>query len=249
MESLKFNPSDASTIKAMINQYGFDSMCYVIRPHDLNNPLSMIKKLSKPFNQYVKNEKYALCLDERSKLIRQHYYSFLATKSIDEMIKLSPYSSFWTGHSNVESMQKIVAQFKNANNFNCSLHVRLPLDEVPEWSGTFILFSDQEAQSTLASMKDNYKQLETQLMLLNYQLLNQYYYQLTPLINYACISEKSSEILSLLSEDVCIDDISNTLHISARGVGYHIDRLKDLFEVKTRAALIKQGIKYGIVKP
>lgn len=78
------------------------------------------------------------------------------------------------------------------------------------------------------------------------ELTQEHMNTLNPITNYAVLSKPCIEILKLTADGASSREIAEKLHITERGVNYHIDRARDLLGARNRIHLISLAHRHGI---
>jgi DNA-binding NarL/FixJ family response regulator len=62
------------------------------------------------------------------------------------------------------------------------------------------------------------------------------------------LTERESEVLSLLGEGNSYSSIADQIHLSVDGVGYHIRNIYRKLQVNSKAEAVAKGISNGLIK-
>jgi len=71
--------------------------------------------------------------------------------------------------------------------------------------------------------------------------------ELNPLTGLGLISDRSINVLRLVSDGCSRPDIAKSLYLTERGVDYHVEKLKVFFDAKNNAQLVACGYKYKLL--
>ncbi|QIZ76467.1 response regulator transcription factor [Ferrimonas lipolytica] len=233
-------------LSKLAQQSGFDGFCFSIRPIESLNPLPDIKRLSKLFRNYAARQKHLVYWDDRSKAIREDYYRTVSKIDVESHNNSLGFN-LWLGKSHSTKNAERIAYFKEKHGLTCVVNFRVELAGIEGWHGVFNLFSSEEPSKVQSLLSSNESHLAWQLQLYSSHLCQLYMPQLNPIANFECLSEKSFNIIELMADDYNNAQIASTLHLSERGVSYHIDRLKQVFNVRSRTALISKIYRFGLL--
>lgn len=89
--------------------------------------------------------------------------------------------------------------------------------------------------------------LDTLLMQNHKQLVASHYEELNPWTDAQLLSPSSMTVLKLLADGVGSNEIAEQLHLSRRGVEYHIDGLKQKLGASNRIHLVAKALKLGVL--
>lgn len=121
----------------------------------------------------------------------------------------------------------------------------LRLKQTKPFIGVFIFLSDKGSQ-VLESAIDNprFPQLVDQLF---GHFIHSFNDSTNPWRALGGISGKSHTILQLLSEGLDTSEIADAISMSKRGVDYHVETMKQLFQAKNRIHLVVKALKAGVI--
>ncbi|QFT13092.1 response regulator transcription factor [Vibrio sp. THAF190c] len=112
--------------------------------------------------------------------------------------------------------------------------------------GVFVFFSDKtsmELEATL-SRAEQFPRLVSDLA---NNLMNPLNSDHNPWVALKAISGNSHLILQHLSEGIDTVQIAEMMHMSERGVNYHIERMKALLQAKNRTHLVAKALREGFI--
>ncbi|TKB53360.1 helix-turn-helix transcriptional regulator [Ferrimonas aestuarii] len=159
--------------------------------------------------------------------------------------RASPQKQFrlWPAKALAPKMRPILAQQLDRLNANSRFRIVLQINQ--ELLLFFHGFSALD-ESKLQTAIDHFSRLDT-FVHLSFRISHIYRQPLSPMTNFAIISPLSVKVLKLAAYGFSSQEIASQLHLSERGVNYHIDRSRELLGAKNRIHLISLAHRQGII--
>lgn len=159
--------------------------------------------------------------------------------------RIPPQKQFrlWPTKVLAPKMRPILAQQLERLGANSRFSMILQIDE--ELMLFFHGFSALD-ESKLQTAIDHFSRLDT-FVHLCFRISHIYRQPLSPMTNFAIISPLSVKVLKLAADGFSSQEIASQLHLSERGVNYHIDRSRELLGAKNRIHLISLAHRQGII--
>ncbi|AZG73286.1 hypothetical protein EGC82_11235 [Shewanella livingstonensis] len=115
-----------------------------------------------------------------------------------------------------------------------------------DFVGAFCIFSDKIRQDELLSYLEDNKVAEY-LELLHLYMTQKYPKLIHPSSHNGTIKPKTHKVIELTAMGFNVSEISNILHLTERGVSYHIDLAKEVLDAKNKAELIYKATHECII--
>ncbi|MDO6620544.1 LuxR C-terminal-related transcriptional regulator [Shewanella sp. 10N.286.51.B2] len=133
-------------------------------------------------------------------------------------------------------------------NVRSRVYYRYQSENCPYLHGRFFFMSEFEPTVLKTFAEQNREQMQQFISNFHNMVLgSEATSEINPFTGLGLISRKSHNVLKMLAEGHSRISISETLHLTERGVDYHVNKMKALFEVKNNSQLVAVAFKYKIL--
>ncbi|GIU06604.1 response regulator transcription factor [Shewanella sp. MBTL60-112-B2] len=146
-------------------------------------------------------------------------------------------------HINLRCQQAVKQQLQR---LNAQSSFSYTIDLHNNYSGFFKGFSKSSEIALTDTLQHDSDWIKPILKQFCRELTQEHMNTLNPITNYAVLSKPCIEILKLTADGASSREIAKQLHITERGVNYHIDRARDLLGARNRIHLISLAHRHGI---
>jgi len=239
------NPQTLAYFNQELMRYGFDDFCFELF-YLGDEEVPKLKAFSKLNAKQYGKQRYQVVSSNRALDIRNDYFSYYANHdSYFNTRQLKLGVNVWDGPDlRCKSGRKIKQLY---DDYKVRSIVNWLLPTKVHWHGAYHLFSGNTRAESLANVERNKEPLHNLLEVFCQYFVSVHVKELNPIANYKGISEKSIAVLKLIAAGKTLEDISQELHITTRGVCYHIDSLKEAFECTNRSHLVDKAHRLGLL--
>lgn len=225
--------------------FGFNDYCFMViaKEHGENKKLPSLTNID---IRFIRKQRYVLASSLNAFNARGDYfrnYGFYDERITSNRMKLGPV--IWQGID-----RGVMTGLCVENVFH-----KYGVNTVVTWTvelhgnlvGGYTMMSNLTQEKVSAIIDMSADKIELELKLFGNYFLQEYCKQLNPIQNFDCLSKNSILVLKLLSEGLDVDEISKSLFITTRGVCYHIDKLKSIFDCRGRYQVVNKACKLGLI--
>lgn len=228
-----------------LTEYGFGDFCFIIiaKDHNFNKNIISMRNLDL---KIMNKQKYIISSSRKALNLWEMFFSYYA--KYDERVrnkKITKGHRLWPGVDVNNKTGGYINEVFMENNVNSI--VSSVIDISDDLLGSYTLLSENSRDKTNEMLKHNSQELDITLKLFAQYFSCVHMAELNPVQNFNGISEKSIVILKLLARGKTLEEMSSELHLTKRGVVYHIEKLKNEFACNNRNELVDKSHKLGLL--
>ncbi|WP_028114800.1 helix-turn-helix transcriptional regulator [Ferrimonas kyonanensis] len=240
---------------SQLNQWGLDRFYYTLLPsltpkglrlNDCDQALDWKRVFS------LKRMRSAVASDSdilkyRDEFIRRYAVrDFSLARADGSSLKLGVpvlWSDEWVSSRRIAGFK----QLKQRHSIQTRMVFFTAVDTRPDIIGLCMLFSSLPEEDVLARINNQTQGLS--------ELLTEYsaifnaltFRSINPLINFGVLSPTCAKILALVADGYSSEEIGRQLHITERGVNYHLDRARQIMVARNRTNLVSKAYQHGVL--
>ncbi|WP_153914398.1 LuxR C-terminal-related transcriptional regulator [Shewanella sp. TC10] len=236
-----------SCLEEIATEFGFIGATYLLFFSDKVKYSESL--LAKPVT-YKKQHKMNnfLFSNKRMKQLRRDYEQLAIhhDPNIQNGLSNSPFKIF--SYEGDDKSSKICRSVLDKYGVSTRLVCRCDYEDQPAFKGCFLLMSSESKEELSNRLAEIKPQIEQKIQHFHKVAVSSTAApEINPIIGLGLISSKGRSVLELVAEGFNRIDIAERLFLTERGVDYHLNKLKYLFNAKTNAQLVSSAYKFKVL--
>jgi DNA-binding CsgD family transcriptional regulator len=231
LTELVISPLILQSIKSEISQHGFGGFWFQGIPNRAYPDYRLNSKKSILTRRMLYSSSGVYSSSNTVKKIQRHYIDQVAARDVNFGLALKldqPYYYQLSERGQTNKANKLFSSYGIKTVLSYPVHHYTSM----AWCGRFTLLSkDEDLHPNLANLDTSLKQVQS-------TLFEHFHYDLNPYRQTTLFNQTALKALKMVASGLQNAEISEELHITIRGVEYHLESMRNKLSASNRANLV-----------